>query len=129
MGDLFEDYALARTAGRTAWDELFDAPGLPRAPYRSLHGVLQSLSAADFADRCVTRDRTFRDQGVTFSLSGEERPFPLDLVPRIISSDEWRVIERGVSQRVRALEAFLQDRKSTRLNSSHSLTSRMPSSA
>ena len=42
----------------------------------------------------------FRDQGITFSLSGEERPFPLDLVPRIIAADEWADVEAGVRQRV-----------------------------
>jgi uncharacterized circularly permuted ATP-grasp superfamily protein len=49
------------------------------------------------------------DQGITFSLSGQERPFPLDLVPRIITAAEWTKLERGVAQRVRALEAFLAD--------------------
>ena len=42
-------------------------------------------------------------------LSGEERPFPLDLVPRVIPASEWATIEAGVTQRVRALEAFLSD--------------------
>src|SRR5262249_54403565 len=55
------------------------------------------------------RDRAFRDAGITFQLSGEERPFPLDLVPRILPADEWATIERGVRQRVLALEAFLAD--------------------
>ena len=55
------------------------------------------------------RDQAFRDQGITFSLSGEERPFPLDLVPRIIAADEWAVVEAGVRQRVLALERFLAD--------------------
>ncbi len=55
------------------------------------------------------RDRAFRDPGITFQLSGEERPFPLDLVPRILPADEWRTIETGVRQRVLALEAFLAD--------------------
>ncbi|MGH9071012.1 MAG: alpha-E domain-containing protein [Acidimicrobiales bacterium] len=48
-------------------------------------------------------------QGITFSFSGEERPFPLDLVPRVISAAEWSVVAAGVAQRVRALEAFLDD--------------------
>jgi uncharacterized circularly permuted ATP-grasp superfamily protein len=48
-------------------------------------------------------------QGVTFDFAGEERPFPLDAVPRVIEADDWRRIESGVQQRVRALEAFLAD--------------------
>jgi uncharacterized circularly permuted ATP-grasp superfamily protein len=95
-------------AGPT-WDEMFDGDGRPRPAYVSLHEALLSLSSDDFASRCTARDLAFRDQGITFSFSGEERPFPLDLVPRIISAGEWPTIESGVVQRVRALEAFLAD--------------------
>jgi uncharacterized circularly permuted ATP-grasp superfamily protein len=92
-----------------AWDEMFSAVGEPREHYPGLFGVLQTLSPADFELRCRARDQAFRDQGITFSLSGEERPFPLDLVPRVIPAHEWSIIERGVRQRVKALEAFLDD--------------------
>ena len=53
--------------------------------------------------------RTFLDQGITFALGGVERPFPLDLIPRIVTAQEWKVVQTGVPQRVRALEAFLAD--------------------
>ncbi|KZB85026.1 hypothetical protein AVL48_02145 [Amycolatopsis regifaucium] len=49
------------------------------------------------------------DQGITFSLSWASDPFPLDLVPRVIAAVDWSKLERGVAQRVRALEAFLAD--------------------
>ncbi len=104
MGDFLDEYP----AG-DGWDEMFDGSGQPRQAYTALHEALQSLSAADFAARCSARDLSFRDQGITFSLSGEERPFPLDLVPRILSAREWPAIEAGVAQRVKALEAFLAD--------------------
>ena len=104
MGDLFEDYA----AG-PAWDEMFDPSGGIRAGYAALHGALAALGVDDLAERGALRDRSLRDQGITFSLSGEERPIPLDLLPRVISGEEWAVLEFGVSQRVRALEAFLAD--------------------
>jgi uncharacterized circularly permuted ATP-grasp superfamily protein len=104
VGDLLDSYAAV-----DAWDEMFEAGGAPRHPYRTLHETLESLSGADLDERCTVRDRSFRDQGITFSLSGEERPFPLDLVPRIIAADEWVTVERGVVQRVRALERFLAD--------------------
>ncbi|MEO6121233.1 MAG: circularly permuted type 2 ATP-grasp protein [Acidimicrobiales bacterium] len=103
MGDLLDDY------DAPGWDELFESPGVARPGSTTLLDALQALSSADFARRCEARDRAFRDQGITFSLSGEERPFPLDLVPRMISPEEWSVIEEGVIQRVRALEAFLAD--------------------
>ena len=104
MGDLF-DYGPAMSA----WDEMLEAPGRPRPAYESLFDGLQSLSAADLTQRAALRDRSFRDQGITFSLSGEERPFPLDVIPRVVGADDWRVIEQGVVQRVLALEAFLAD--------------------
>ncbi len=103
MGDLLDDYQT------TTWDELFESPGVPRPVCASLHETLQSLAEDDFERRCEARDRAFRDQGITFSFSGEERPFPLDLVPRILGADEWALLESGVVQRVRALEAFLDD--------------------
>ncbi len=53
--------------------------------------------------------RTFTDRGVTFANSGEERPFPLDVVPRLLGALEWDLISRGIAQRVHALEAFLAD--------------------
>ncbi len=109
VADLFDDYRLATATGVAAWDEMFEDPPSPRPSSAALHDALQALSAADLDKRCAVRDRTFRDQGITFSLSGEERPFPLDLVPRVIPAAEWSTIEAGVIQRVRALEAFLAD--------------------
>lgn len=104
MGDLLAGYTPV-----DAVDELFEAPERPWRHATALADALQTLSPADFADRCDARDRAFRDQGITFQLSGVERPFPLDLVPRIIPHDEWQQVETGVRQRVRALEAFLAD--------------------
>jgi uncharacterized circularly permuted ATP-grasp superfamily protein len=103
VGDLLDGYA------PDGWDELFEAPGVPRPTSGPLYDALQALSSDDFRRRCEASGRAFRDQGITFSLSGEERPFPLDLVPRVISAEEWSCIETGVAQRVRALEAFLTD--------------------
>ena len=104
VGDLLDGYT-----PETAWDEMFAGPDEPRSHYQSLHQVLGTLSRDDFEVRCAARDRAFHDQGITFSHSGEERPFPLDLVPRIIDADEWAVVESGVRQRVLALERFLAD--------------------
>ncbi|KLL11905.1 circularly permuted type 2 ATP-grasp protein [Protofrankia coriariae] len=106
MADLFEGYAAQATQ---AWDEVFEAPDTPRPLYASLYDALRPLSSSDLAARKAALDRAFRDAGITFNLFGEERPFPLDLVPRLLDNSEWDVIERGVTQRVRALEAFLTD--------------------
>ena len=104
MADLFEGYRL-----QGAYDEVFSAPGVPHEQSRALHAALQAMTAEDLDGRSAALARAFRDQGITFSLSGEERPFPLDLVPRVIQADEWVGVEKGVVQRVRALEAFLAD--------------------
>ncbi|WP_442789952.1 circularly permuted type 2 ATP-grasp protein [Nocardia sp. CDC160] len=92
-----------------AYDEMFDPAGRARAPYRGIFNALATIDAQDLAARAEALDRAFADQGITFSLSGQERPFPLDLVPRVIAATEWTKLERGIKQRVRALEAFLAD--------------------
>ncbi len=104
MADLFQDYPFGQ-----AWDEMFSAPGVVRPAYESVHGALQAMTATDLKARADIMGRTFLDQGITFALGGVERPFPLDLIPRIVTNQEWRVVETGVPQRVRALEAFLAD--------------------
>lgn len=95
--------------GLRPYDEMLAPDGTPREGYGPLHAVLTGLSGVELRTRADALARAYIDQGVTFDLGGEERPFPLDLVPRVIGSDEWSVIDSGVRQRVRALEAFLAD--------------------
>ena len=92
-----------------AWDEMFAAPGKPRTPYDALVSVLQPMDPAELRYRADQLARVFTDRGVTYDFAGEERPFPLDLIPRVIDAVEWDLVARGVRQRVRALEAFLAD--------------------
>ena len=92
-----------------AWDEMFARDGEPRPAFRRLHKALDAMAGGEVETRAAALSRDFRDQGITFQLSGREEPFPLDVVPRVITGDEWELIERGVAQRVRALEAFLAD--------------------
>ncbi len=104
---LFHGYGPGRFA--EAFDEMFDEKGKVRAPYRGIHAAMAANDLHDLAKRSAALDRAFIDQGITFSLSGQERPFPLDLVPRVIAAAEWAHLERGITQRVRALELFLAD--------------------
>ncbi|WP_234713797.1 circularly permuted type 2 ATP-grasp protein [Mycolicibacterium chlorophenolicum] len=92
-----------------AFDEMFDAHGNVRGPYKGIHAELAPADVADLEARADALGRAFTDQGITFSLSGQERPFPLDLVPRVISAAEWTRLERGIRQRVQALEMYLDD--------------------
>jgi uncharacterized circularly permuted ATP-grasp superfamily protein len=92
-----------------AFDEMFDAAGNVRGPYKGIYAELAPSEVSDLKGRSEALARAFIDQGITFSLSGQERPFPLDLVPRVISAAEWSRLERGITQRVKALEMYLAD--------------------
>ena len=92
-----------------AWNEMFASPGQPRPIYERLLADLNAYQPQELRQRSEQLARTFIDRGVTFAHSGEERPFPLDLVPRILGALEWDRLSRGIAQRVRALEAFLAD--------------------
>lgn len=107
--EIFAAYAAGNPRASAAYDEMFDGSGAVRMPYR---GVFRSVAASDSADiqaRVDALGRAFIDQGITFSLSGKERPFPLDVVPRVLSAAEWTKLETGIAQRVTALEMFLDD--------------------
>ncbi|MCW2524059.1 MAG: UDP-N-acetylmuramate dehydrogenase, partial [Frankiales bacterium] len=104
MADLFADYSFGR-----AWDEMFVSEGITRRAYDAVITAVQSLDADELKARAEGLARAFLDRGVTFDVGGVERPFPLDVIPRIIEAAEWDVVSRGVAQRVKALEAFLAD--------------------
>jgi uncharacterized circularly permuted ATP-grasp superfamily protein len=95
------------------WDEMFAAPGQVRPVYAPLAAALSTLSPADVERRQRAADLSFQARGITFAVNqgveGLEKIMPFDLVPRIITADEWRKIERGLDQRVRALNLFLHD--------------------
>lgn len=95
------------------FDEMFAAPGTPRPHYGTLAERLRALGSAAFARRVRMADLTFRNQGITFTVYGDtrgvEKIFPFDLVPRIIPAQEWATIERGLIQRITALNLFCQD--------------------
>ena len=106
---LFDNYLAPDRPHAGAYDEMFSPDGSVRAPYRALHEAIAPTAVADLKVRSEALDRAYVDQGITFSLSGQERPFPLDIVPRVISAAEWSKLQRGIVQRVQALEMFLAD--------------------
>ena len=77
---IFDGYNKRGTYAK-AFDEMFDAQGNVRGPYKGIFAELAPSNAADLEARSEALGRAFIDQGITFSLSGQERPFPLDLVP------------------------------------------------
>ncbi len=95
------------------WDEMLEAPGRVRAHYAPLARRLATLDPAEVARRQRAAELSFQARGITFAVNqgaeGVEKIMPFDLVPRLIRPSEWRVIERGLEQRVRALNLFLDD--------------------
>lgn len=96
-----------------AYDELFDATGAARPAARSLVAYLQSLGAKDLADRRLAADLAIKVMGITFTVYSEgknvDRAWPFDIIPRVIPKKEWEKTERGLKQRVTALNHFIQD--------------------
>jgi uncharacterized circularly permuted ATP-grasp superfamily protein len=111
MGDLFDGYGAkaTRTMATTPFDEMFAEPGVARSAYKELHASLAQMTQKELRGRTDALADSYLAQGVTFDFAGEERPFPLDAVPRVIEQAEWAEVEAGIKQRVRALEAFLAD--------------------
>ncbi|ABD12269.1 hypothetical protein ThrDRAFT_02602 [Frankia casuarinae] len=95
----------------TGYDEIVDARGAVRPQYRAVMRTLERLGPGILDERVGTREAEQNDRGIVFRASGDSasRPFPFDLVPRIIAADDWTTLTTGLSQRVRALEAFLHD--------------------
>lgn len=92
-----------------AYDEMFTDEGAPRVGMEHIDAALRQLGPDGLRDRGKVRDSHLTAQGITFTLSGRERPLPMDLIPRVIDAAEWRTIDMGVRQRIRALEMFLDD--------------------
>jgi uncharacterized circularly permuted ATP-grasp superfamily protein len=105
---MFRDYAVDGL-----FDEMFMEPGRPRPHYAPVAERLRLLTADDFKRRRRIADVSFRNQGITFTVYGDQRGvekiFPFDLVPRIIPAEEWKTIERGLQQRITALNLFCHD--------------------
>jgi uncharacterized circularly permuted ATP-grasp superfamily protein len=105
---LFANYDVDDT-----FDEMFAADGTPRQCYQVLFDRLLDLDIQELRVRQLAADRAFLNQGITFTVYGDdegtERIFPYDLLPRVLTGAEWEHLERGLAQRIRALNLFLQD--------------------
>lgn len=108
MGELFDQYPFNGAKG-SAIDEMFASPKKVRSSYGQIFDTLNALKVGELRHRTAALADSYLAQGVTFDFAGEERPFPLDAVPRVIDYSEWEVLEAGIKQRVRVLEAFLAD--------------------
>ena len=99
--------------GTFFYDEMFLPDGTPREHYRQLYETLKTLSATELGSIQEQVTRSFSNEGISFTVYGDdegtERIIPIDCVPRVISSTEWRQVETGLVQRVKALNRFLED--------------------
>jgi uncharacterized circularly permuted ATP-grasp superfamily protein len=97
------------------FDELFRAPGRPRPGLEALVRCIDSLEEGDLDARQRAAEHSLLNLGITFTLNGEsgadgnERIFPFDIIPRVITAAEWQRLERGIKQRLEALNLFLAD--------------------
>jgi uncharacterized circularly permuted ATP-grasp superfamily protein len=95
------------------YDEMHAADGGVRGSYRDYHAWLAGQSAEHLGNKRAEADLVFRRVGITFAVYGDdagtERLIPFDIIPRIIPAAEWRQLEAGLRQRVRALNRFIHD--------------------
>ena len=96
-----------------AYDEMFEASGQARPHYAELARRLARVSPGELQQRQQAADQAFLNLGITFTVygtaEGTERIFPYDLLPRLVTGAEWDHIERGLAQRLVALNLFLHD--------------------
>src|SRR5579864_1365193 len=95
------------------FDEMFEADCGPRTAARALVHLLEAMTDGELLRRQQSAERALLHMGITFNVYGDsagtERIFPFDLIPRIVAAAEWNVIERGLKQRIRALNLFIDD--------------------
>ena len=100
-------------ASSAHWDELVTPAGTPRPGAEALLDVLSGMTLAELTERQTLAELDIVMSGVTFTVyhdgRGIDRAWPFDIIPRVITATEWRRIERGLVQRMRALNAFIDD--------------------
>ncbi len=105
---MFDNYLI-----NGVFDEMFATTGAPRGHYGPVVERIKDLGRDAILRRRRMADLTFRNQGITFTVysdqTGVEKIFPFDIVPRIIPSQEWEQIEKGLIQRITALNFFCKD--------------------
>ena len=104
---------LASYTTNGGFDEMVDVKSDVRSHYRKLRRLFEDLTPGEFEAKRQAIDTAFLRQGITFNVYGDkqgaEKIFPFDLLPRIIPAAEWEFLERGLAQRITALNLFLHD--------------------
>ena len=109
---IFEDFKTDYNGSDKVWDEMFSRDGV-REHYELFLNGLKQMGKEELANRNELAKKLFMTQGITFTVydngEGIEKIFPFDLIPRIIEQIEWRTLEEGIKQRLKALNIFLKD--------------------
>jgi len=110
----FKEDLIARYRAFTAgYDEMVAPTGQVRAHWNYLASALSGLTPGEIEWRSSESRRLLRENGVTYRVYGDpqggERPWPLDLIPLLLPSEEWRQIESGLTQRAEVLNLLLRD--------------------
>ena len=97
----------------STWDEMYTANAEIREQYKTIIEILKNTSTDTLTKKEELSKQLFMTQGVTFTVysdnEGIEKIFPFDIVPRIITANEWDKIEKGIKQRLKALNLFIKD--------------------
>ncbi len=98
---------------KNVYDEMFSKEGNPRTSYHFLKSKMESLGGLELVKRSSSAEKALISLGITFTLYGEgeeqERIMPFDVIPRIVPSEEWARMEKGLKQRIEAMNLFLRD--------------------
>ena len=105
----FNDYSI----DPAIYDEMFLPDGAPREHCRLLQQALSDLTSEAMVSIQERVNRSFSNEGISFTVYGdeeeEERIIPVDSIPRIVSADDWRTLEAGLTQRLKTLNLFIDD--------------------
>ncbi len=95
------------------YDEMFSEEGGIRQSYHILKSRIEGMDDKELLKRKASAEKALLSLGITFNVYGddeeEERIMPFDIIPRIVTAFEWKRMEEGLKQRIRALNLFVQD--------------------
>lgn len=107
------NFSFADYVSENFYDEMFDAEGKIRAGYEHLKNKFEGLTSQNLLSRQQAAERSMLSMGITFNVyfegEGTERAMPIDIIPRVITGAEWDHLEKGLKQRIKALNMFIHD--------------------
>ena len=107
------NFSFADYNSEAFYDEMFMPEGQIRPGYEHLKSKFETLTSQDLLNRQQTAERSMLSMGITFNVysegEGTERTMPIDIIPRVLTGREWDEMERGLKQRIKALNMFIHD--------------------